>query len=741
MSNIDTVFSYFDVRDYTNRLTVSSYALPFTPLTFLPRLDKLADFDTGTGITKVDVGVLSRKRMIWDFGDGTNIEAVTARHYFKEPGRYKVTCYLYDKIGGSYYDIYSQTVNIYNYIPDSIILKAANTTNTFLTAGVYTSPINVIRSTSWQYYEIPYVEPVDDSNFFQPPSKAPKLPIQEPSHRQFNLDKLINIMTYISGASASGYFDNNLNSTHYGHLYPYSSIFIKSSSIDNLTEYIEVSSFTTTSTPIYIKLSGTKIVNGKSDDIDSFFCGTTGSQLIYYKDDFPSIRTDILLGVEADTLKPYSNTSTVGFKTTTAKNKNYSQLSITSNGLDSEGTIQGPTKKKLPLLFPIDQNKFSNSKIGIVIKVKDSNNFTIKDIPLINYPSSFTSFKLYNSGGSYNFDIVSDFGSLSSLTKGGFWKGYIIPYTKTPLLNVTLSATVVVEGVSVQGASNTFNIYPSGGIYGIAKRGEDIDFKQTFEDIAIQPLFLDKTILFNEFLGTVFGDIDSIQDSIGKVTYEKIKNFVDNNATLDYSNIDQLISILETINQNEQVFSSTNFNVPKELKRLVDLLSINHSRLFGATNKFSKNFDRFGYFDNELYGKNLGEPVSISYTVTAGRHLVAYEKFSEVYTYLNTYIPLCASNISVGSNNTFSLSSYNDTWGWGLILPSDGYGTNLPVFYNFYTYNPEVDGTIEESVINFSDKNTTLAFSNSSYTEWSKESGIISNIVSQKLYDKLDLFV
>ena len=78
-------------------------------------------------------------------------------------------------------------------------------------------------------------------------------------------------------------------------------------------------------------------------------------------------------------------------------------------------------------------------------------------------------------------------------------------------------------------------MYPSGGYYNIAKQGEDVDFEFIFKEIAIQPLFFDKKVLFNDFLGSIFGNIDSLQDTIGKVTYEKITNFVDNNAVLDFS--------------------------------------------------------------------------------------------------------------------------------------------------------------------------------------------------------------
>ena len=138
---------------------------------------------------------------------------------------------------------------------------------------------------------------------------------------------------------------------------------------------------------------------------------------------------------------------------------------------------------------------------------------------------------------------------------------------------------------------------------------------------------------------------------------------------------------------------------------------------------------------------NLGEEITINYTITAGQDIVAFEKFGGTYTLLNTYLPLCASSISVSANNTYALSSYNNTWGWNLIVPNGPAAVVLPNYYLFYKYKPGIDGTIADSVINFEDNNTTLSFNTSSYSDWSEKSGIISNIVSQKLYSKLKLFV
>lgn len=732
MSDINTVYSYFDVYNYTGMLSMSSYALPFTPFSFRPRLNLQTQTDF---LVPVSVNTLSRKRIVWDFGDGTIVEAVTANHSYNEPGTYKVTCYLYDRNGESYYNTFTRDVNVYNYIPDTVSLSASSVSTLALTAGEYKTPVLITRSTSWQYYidNSSNTSTSQSDNFFAPPEPV-KMPVKQKAYNyNFNIDKPISIITFTTGNSASNYFDQNLNNTHYGHLYPYSSTFILNEGVGGVTEYLEVSSITTPSTPIFVKLSGTSIVRTTQEDEDSFFCGTSGEQLLYYKDDLPSNLTNVVLGYQSGAIKPYTNTSTVGYKVQVAKNTDYNNLSITSNGLDSEGN--------LPNLFPIDKNKFAGSRVSIVIKVKDSDNFTIKDIPIIQYPTDFLKIALTDGTVEYPIDISSDFGPLSSLTTGGFWKGYIIPRVNTLTENVYLSAVVNVGNKALSGTSNTFNVYPSGGYYNIAKRGEDVDFTSIFKEIATQPVFLDKKVLFNDFLGTIFGNIDSLQDTIGKVTYEKITNFVDNNAVLDFSNIDQLLSIFNSMKFEDLKFSSNNFNLPKELKRLVDLLSINQSRLFGTQNKFKENFKTYGYFNSDEYGKNLGEEITINYTVTAGQDIVAFEKFGGNYTLLNTYLPLCASSISLSANNTYALSSYNDTWGWNLVLPDGAPEVVLPNYYLFYKYVPGIDGTVVDSVINFEDSNTSLSFNTSSYTDWSQKEGIISNIVSQKLYSKLKLFV
>jgi hypothetical protein len=670
---VNTTYSFFYTYNYTGNLALSSYALPFAEFVFVPRLQGIDD-------------VFSSKRIVWDFGDGTISESVTGRHAYILPGEYKVICYLYDKVGESYIDSFSQRVIAYNYLTNNIILSTSG--NLTLTAGKITNPIKVIRSTSYQSYN--------------------------------NLNDL-SIIPFADGAR-DNYFDANLNKIYYNHLYPYSSFFLLEEGLKDLTEFVEISSFKTTSNSLYCKLSGNTIINCLESDTDSFFYGTSGDALVYFKSDMSLSSVKLCFGYSPGALLPFTNTATASVTASVVKNLDYNHLSITSNGLDAEGSTNTS--------FDINPIKFSNSLISFVIKVKDTENYTIKNSLSLN--STNTSVILTNGVSTFS----AQFSSSSNFNLSGVFKGTFKYNTAQTTANLFLSARTTINGSSLTGRSSTFTIYPSGGVYNIAKHGEDIDMGQKFRDISFQSLFVDKYKLYNEFLDYAVGTISSDQSSLGKVTYEKITNFVSNNSVLDYSNVTNLIAILQEYSTDYQRYNSSNYNYPAELTRLIDILSINKSRLFGTKNQFSDNFYDYGYVNSDIYGVNLGDEISIYYKVTAGQDIVAYEKYSNTYRRLNTYQPVSAVGVM---SNTYVISAYNNTWGWGLVIDPTASGSRLNEYYTFYKYITGTEGSIYDSVINFEDQNNTLSFNTSSYNDWSKENGVISNILSNQLYKGLQL--
>jgi hypothetical protein len=166
------------------------------------------------------------------------------------------------------------------------------------------------------------------------------------------------------------------------------------------------------------------------------------------------------------------------------------------------------------------------------------------------------------------------------------------------------------------------------------------------------------------------------------------------------------------------------------MARLVDLLSIKKTKLFGVRNTFSENFNSRGYVNHSDYGTNLGEEITVNTTLSAGDSIVAYERFSGNYSVLNTFLPGLSS---------YTVSQYQDSWGWNLLLPENGYGEAISNYYFFYRFIPTLNGDISDGVIDFTDPNTTISFDLSSYEDWSKKDGVISNILAHQLYKGLNL--
>ena len=725
----DLLYNFFYVRDYTGTETYESYALPFTPLTFAPNLeDGIDDF-------------ISNKRVVWDFGDGsTTLETVTAQHAYDKPGRYKVTCYLYDEDGTGYFDTFHSKVEIKDFIEDKLIID---------------SPTDIVHNTG----EIINPITIDRYNSFR---------VGTPT-----------IVAYASGATDTDFFSNGYDKETYGHLKP-SSSFVQIISGD-VIETLDTNVITTVDKEIYIKLdANNQIVYTDKNDEDAFYAGLTGTDEVYFRSDFVG-NYNLLFGFEQGSIFENTNTTTYGANASINESNTYANLTITSNGIDSEGSDGN-------VIFDIGKTKFAGTKTSFVVKVKDDYNNTQKNMPLLSTTNASLDLYLTDGTATYDIDVVSNFQELSTLDNGGFYKGYFTSNTNTTLENVYLSAhTVIADSFRPfhEGVSNTFTIYPS-SFYTVSKQNEQIDFKDTFKEIAIQPLFSDAKVLMSDFLGSIFGDLSSTQDSVGKATYEKIQNFFDNNSTIDESNIDQLDALLQLLDLPEL----NKYSLPPKLSRLMDLLSISKSKLFGRRNRDNTHYQSYGYRFNDCYGENLGDALSAGSKIIVGENIVAHEKYSGEFITLNTNLPLSASITptiqtttgyiyvttsgellsaesveldsgtqiiqeqlpncdiitenglqilidALSSHSTFySLSDYSSTWGWPLL---SGGGRDIMDIYNFY-YQRETIGDISDSIIDWTDPNTTISYTMTSYEDWSKNNGTMSNIFAQSLYEGLELF-
>jgi len=653
MSNINTEFVHFNVYNFTNQQALTSYTLSNTPLTFIPNLSSLSS-------------LYANDMILWSFGDNTYSTDLTGTHVYNEPGTYTATCFVYDLSGNSYQSTYSTDVTIKDFIQDNVYFSV--TSNVVLTSGRVNQPIPIIRTNSQRY----------------------------PNNTTINLAS--------SGSSAS-FFELGLDTNKYGHLLPYST-FYKLVSGESITEFVEIEDIQTrNNTTIYCILSNNNLTTCSSTIPGSIFCGTSGFDYVYYKDDIPVLRSNLYCWFEEKNI----NTSVCGISCSVVQNNNLSQLSVTSTGIDGEGT-QSTT-------YDIDTTAFVNEKIYFVVKIKDSLWYTIKHPSILTLTPTFSCVLVDGTGVVISSKLESNFTILNSLSTGGYFKGCIVP--KAGTTSARISAFGVVNGYNLSGVSNTFTVYPSSGNYSIAKVNENFDWTSTMKDLCFQEVLIDSTTLFDDLIGSIFGGLSSDPAGPGKLPYEKIANFVSNNQSIDHCNIDKFYSLCQEVGFDLKNTEGV-VNYPAQIKRLVDIFSIKYERLTGVTNKFDENFNRRGDYDTQVYGNNLGVELYVNTHILTGgdNFIVAQEKFSGDFIKCNTHL--------LSSNVTYPLSTYSPSWGWNLVLGTSVSGADIGRYYTFYSFVSTVNSTPVNSMFDYTNPLHNVV---DDYETWGEPGGVVDNML------------
>jgi len=698
MSNINSTYADFNVVDYQNSTTtLSSYNLSITPLTFVPIIPS----SFGDNV-----------RVVWDFGDTQSSTTLSPTHVYDKPGGYVVKLFVYNKFNQAELASISKTVVIKDYIEDTF---KVNSVNLALSCGKLSDSITVTQTLPFYY-----------------------------------TNATINYT--VSGSKSTNY--SEFEPYKYNHLKRYNSLIYKSFIPSSSSyELVEVDSINLPLTSLYVKLVGNTLQQSLTSDSNSIIAGFSGVDTFYYRDDMPTSKFNLILSRQYGNIVNPLNITLSG---SVVENRNISKLSITSNGLDGDSE---------PLsTFNINTTKFNNSKIHFVIKLKDSNNNTIKNVdPLVLNGSSSDQIRvnLVRDGlalSTSTYVISSLQSTLTALSSGGYFRGYL-DYTSDltqPLTGVALSAIAtsletvsgtVISG-SVSGLSDTFDIYPY-NYFDLYKKGEDFDGEAMYKSLRFQETLLDKEIFFGDFLGSIFGDENSDVEALSKKINERISNFVDNTTNIDTAEIVRLLSMSQMLDNSNTIFDQNLVNFPNKIQRLVSLLSIKDSKLFGVQNKFAENFNSLGRTTNEIYGKNLGTKVDpYTYPVSPTENIVAYEKFSRKYILLNTYQPLqgivpsatldtedsiailTESAEELLTEGVYLIKDYNSTWGWPLILPQNFTPTDIDTFYEFYTFVDVYDDKYIGGVLDMNLTNVTPS---------SNTDSVYNTIILDTLYQSLSL--
>ncbi len=271
----------------------------------------------------------------------------------------------------------------------------------------------------------------------------------------------------------------------------------------------------------------------------------------------------------------------------------------------------------------------------------------------------------------------------------------------------------------------------------ILKVNEDHDPGLTLESYTLQETINTKDNLLKWFMGTIVGTDQDFPDTLGKVVYEKISNFVSNNNDLDVCNAKNLFSMANELGVDVK---SYDYAYPGSIQRLVDLLSIRYKKLFGERDQTGASINKSGYADNPNYGRNISSnPIPIDlvqqYELNVGDKLIARELYSGETIVIDIMaIPGEPNDPNYdqihGGVTKYSLGDYDKSWNWGLSHPDD---EAVWVYYDFYQYVPDTIQTEQlEGVVNWSDPNITIN-ETTTYDDWSKDQGVVESLFDKKM--------
>jgi hypothetical protein len=253
------------------------------------------------------------------------------------------------------------------------------------------------------------------------------------------------------------------------------------------------------------------------------------------------------------------------------------------------------------------------------------------------------------------------------------------------------------------------------------KINENFDLAAQMKSYSFMPVLQESEFLYNKFLPSIFGSLGFEHDDLGLLVYEKIANFVTNNADVDTCNIDQLYSLAEAVNE---LSNDYRLKYPNKTKRLMDLLSINQSRLWGSSAYSQNNFQRAS--NDGIF--NRGEILdSFTYQVSAGTPIVLKTKSLEKYELIQTGLIDNALYYPIETLVEFL----------GLNKITDNKWTE---YYEFYEFIPDYNTDQLDGVIDWKNPQTSLSKSLSTNFEWLAAERAIDRLFSYDLYAGLGIF-
>jgi hypothetical protein len=274
---------------------------------------------------------------------------------------------------------------------------------------------------------------------------------------------------------------------------------------------------------------------------------------------------------------------------------------------------------------------------------------------------------------------------------------------------------IYASNIYLSGESRKLDFYNEDPNY-IFKKNENHDLADQMKSVAFQPILANSDNIFDNFLGSIFGKYPYKVNDLGVASYEKIANFVSNTTDIDYCNVTELYGASSMLDLE---FDNFKLSYPPLIERLMDLGSINQSRLWGSRQLSQNNFM---IQHNGII--NRGDLItSTNYTVSAGTPVILKIKSINGYKLINTGL---IDNQTTYTLNTLALFLNLDPDIW-------------TQYYEFYEFKPGFDNTQTEGLIDWDNPSTTLHQYASSAENWMGSEGVLETLIAKELYNGLKL--
>lgn len=660
-----------------------------------------------------------RKDVLWDFGDGTQVEGFSVEHSYRKPGRYKITCTFFDIDRKAWVNDYSITVTVKEVLPTVLRFDKGYTAPEIKCSKVERiARIEALNSNTVDKNLDVIVDRIftkeQHSKGFEQIGKDYE---SVKSERFGFMDKY---WTLLENKQTLFY---NSNEVHSDYLTPsnifepkYNEIFgkffynIYEDKIDlslfqvipykNIDDNLKTITILEPNQSIldhteekYTTFSITQVYSEKNLPNDVLTIGKRGWFDVFYRNDFKSddnvftiyydIETENITG-ELYSAPNYLNMNPLGFKVNVIGN-NVDDVRI---GYSLDGFLRPFEDEDISSgEFFIDKHLDNTMFIGLDLDTymfpyipydgKANEYYVPKDISINVIPQVNT----INGGKNYSYINHEDY---IEQIHSWFWR---LPLVLRQYINIKFDVeigdrTVMMNLVKKRIPSPNKTVIPKE-----IQTAEDVD--RLLDSYMSHPMWHEKNNIRDLFKATLGND-----NYLTRI-FTTSENFLDDTANVKRCFLSNLISTLQMMGEDVTLYESGSFEGINDLRDFVRLLSMNHTELIGHV--VNDDFDI--RVRNDIKGKNVGEELRItdllhinlngkidkvndrSIIFDEGVDIIVHDRYThdtKIVTLDGVFkeknFPSNDKNFDVYPEalpfkNPLSIGDYEHWWGWNLLLP------------------------------------------------------------------------